>query len=91
MAKPDLKLSVKLKDNGERVYPGAAWKSDRGDSFNFKLDDGWCLVAPDGTKYTSGRDGNAYFDVYTKREDGPARKPPEDFGGDFDDASDVPF
>ena len=92
MAKPDLKLSIKPKDGGERIYPGAAWKSDRGDSYNFRLDDGWALLTPDGQKITFGREGSHYADIYPKREDdGRRQRPAQDFGGDFDDGSGVPF
>lgn len=97
MAKPDLKLSIKPKDGGERIYPGAAWKSDRGDSYNFRLDDGWALLTPDGQKITFGRDGSHYADIYPKRDDdggrrsgggGRGRQHRDDFGG-FDDDPDA--
>lgn len=99
--KPAIKLSVKLKDGGQREYPGAAWPSrfGDGDSYYMSLDDGWKLVDPDGTEYTGGRDGNAYIDLYENKGDRGARSAPkkggdfggDDFGGaDFGD-DDIPF
>lgn len=94
--RPAIKLSVKLKDGGERHYPGAAWPSKfDGGGLNMSLDPGWKLVGPDGTEYTTGREGNCYLDIFDNREDsGPPQrkaKPAADFDDDFDDAGDVPF
>ena len=92
-ARPDIKLSVKLKDGGQRHYPMAAWKNERG--ISGKLEEGWKLIGPDGAEYTSGKEGNSWFDVYDNREDSGAKPAsdadrPRDTGGGFGDDN-IPF
>lgn len=92
-ARPDIKLSVKLKDGDQRHYPLAAWTKDRGQGLSGKLDEGWKLVGPDGVEYTSGKEGNAWIDIYDNREDSGAKQTeynPQKAAANFGD-DDVPF
>ncbi len=90
--RPDIKLSVKLKDGEQRHYPLAAWTKDRGQGLSGKLDEGWKLVGPDGVEYTSGREGNAWIDIYDNRDEQPPKTEynPQAAGGSFKD-DDIPF
>lgn len=85
--RPDFKLRVKDKASGNSAYVLAAWKSDRGAGFNVKLEEGWKLISPNGKEITSGKDGNAYLDLYQNDNDGPSKPDASAaFGGSsFDD------
>lgn len=99
--RPAIKVRVKSKESGTTFYVLAAWEDERG-RLSGRLEEGWTLVSPEGHKITTGREGNAFLDVYDNRgENGPPRRDtrgaPEHRGGggfsggdDFGD-EDIPF
>jgi hypothetical protein len=88
MGKPSQKIIAKQRD-AERGTKGtpvlAAWPNDFG-GMNWRLEEGWKLVGPNGETVTTGRDGNAYLNGYVNAPEAAAGKqesPPDD--------DDIPF
>ena len=59
--RPDIRLGVKNKSTGERVYWASGWRGDRG--INLSLDKRATLLI-DGKPVTFGREGTHYFDMF---------------------------
>lgn len=87
--RPDIRLGVKNKATGERVYWASGWRGDRG--INLSLDKRATLLI-DGVEVSFGREGTHYLDLfegeYIKRD--PKPRPAEPAQEAFDD-SDIPF
>jgi hypothetical protein len=71
--RPNIKIRVKVKSGQAKpIYVMAGWSGSRGTTI--QLEKGWSLVSPDGETFTSGRDGNSYFDLFDDRDKKPAEE-----------------
>lgn len=95
-ARPDIKLGVKNKLTGERVYWASGWRGDLG--VNLAIDKRATLLI-DGVAVSFGREGTHYFDMFenepgsqggAQEQRAKSAKPAEPTQVAFDD-SDIPF
>lgn len=84
--RPDVSIRIKRKDDQTTEYVFSGWKNENQRGIALRLATGWSLVGPDGEAFTTGKEGNAYLDLFfndsspwrgaQRRESGSNKAPP---------------